>query len=161
QGLTIRITVPIPEHAREPAAKGAAPHSDARGAPWSLERAQGLHGRRMIVIEDEALVLMELESSLTDAGCEVVGTAGTLEEARVLCAQAECEAALLDANLAGHNVDELAPALTRRNIPFAFVTGYGRESLPQGFKDAVVLKKPYAQADLIAVAESLVHRPGV
>jgi PAS domain S-box-containing protein len=161
QGLTIRITVPLPTHARETAVEAAASRSDTRAAPRSLERAQGLRGRRMIVIEDEALVLMELESSLTDAGCEIVGTTGTLEEARVLCAQAECEAALLDANLAGHNVDELAAILTRRNIPFAFVTGYGRESMPQGFKDAVVLKKPYAQADLIAVAESLVHRPGV
>ena len=161
QGLTIEITVPLPEHAREPAVVPISPRSDARAAPRPLERAQGLRGRRMIMIEDEALVLMELESSLTDAGCEIVGTAGTLEDARVLCAHAECEAALLDANLGGHSVDELAAILTRRNIPFAFVTGYGRESLPQGFKDAVVLKKPYAQADLIAVAESLVHRPGV
>jgi len=48
--------------------------------------------------------------------------------------------------------------LTRRNIPFAFVTGCGRESLPPIFRDAIVLKKPYVQADLIAVVELLVHQ---
>jgi CheY-like chemotaxis protein len=124
--------------------------------------ARTLDGKRIIVIEDEALVLMELESSLADAGCEVVGAAGTLEDARVLSAQAACDAALLDANLGGHRVDELAAILTRRNIPFAFVTGYGRDGLPETFRDATVLNKPYGQADLIAVVQSLVHqRPGV
>jgi PAS domain S-box-containing protein len=162
QGLTARITLPLPEHARE-MESFAVPHRiDQRGELRAVNVARTLDGKRIIVIEDEALVLMELESSLADAGCDVVGTAGTLEDAKVLSAQAECDAALLDANLAGHRVDELAAILTRRNIPFAFVTGYGRDGLPETFRDATVLKKPYGQADLIAVVQSLVHqRPGV
>jgi len=41
--------------------------------------------------------------------------------------------------------DELASALTRRNIPFAFVTGYGRDALPAAFEEGIVLDKPFAQ----------------
>jgi PAS domain S-box-containing protein len=162
QGLVAQISLPLPEHAWESAASAVPAHTEVKALPRALNLAQGLDGTRMIIIEDEALVLMELESSLTDAGCEVVGTAGTLDEAKVLCAEVECAAALLDANLAGHCVDELAATLTRRNIPFAFVTGYGRESLPPTFRDGIILKKPYGQADLIAVVELLVRqKPGI
>ena len=161
QGLTARISLPLPEHARETEAFAVPQRTDQRSEMRSVN-ARTLDGKRIIVIEDEALVLMELESSLADAGCEVVGTAGTLGDARVLSAQAACDAALLDANLAGHRVDELAAILTRRNIPFAFVTGYGRDGVPETFRDATVLKKPYGQADLIAVVQSLIHqRPDV
>jgi PAS domain S-box-containing protein len=162
QGLTARISIPLPEHAREPQAFAVPHRTDQRVEMRAVNVARTLDGKRIIIIEDETLVLIELESNLADAGCEVVGTAGTLEDAKVLSAQATCDAALLDANLAGHRVDELAAILTRRNIPFAFVTGYGRDGLPETFRDATVLNKPYGQADLIAVVQSLVHqRPGV
>jgi DNA-binding NarL/FixJ family response regulator len=112
----------------------------------------------MIVIEDEPLVAMDLESCLTGTGCEVVGTAGTLSDAKALCAEAACDAALIDVNLGGKPVDELAAALTKRNIPFAFVTGYGREALPQGFRDALIVPKPFNETGLIATVELLIYQ---
>jgi hypothetical protein len=51
---------------------------------------------------------LDLESRLTEAGCKVIGSAGTLEGARALVEHADCDAALLDVNLAGHSVAELA-----------------------------------------------------
>ena len=121
-----------------------------------------LKGKRIIIIEDEPLVAMDLESMLSDAGCEVVGSAGTLERAEVVVGEPDCDAALLDANLAGHPVDDLAAKLTQRNIPFAFVTGYGREALPHGFRDGLILKKPFSREELLAVVELLVYQtPGV
>lgn len=86
----------LPEHARETGISAVPARTDMRALPRSGSE-QSLDGKRMIVVEDEALVLMELESSLTDAGCEVVGTAGTFDEAKVLSAEADCDAALLDA----------------------------------------------------------------
>jgi len=75
---------------------------------------------------------------------------------------AECDAALIDVNLAGHPVDEIASTLTKRNIPFAFVSGYGRESLPQGFREAALLRKPFRHDELVAVVELLLYQtPGV
>ena len=121
-----------------------------------------LKGKRIIIIEDEPFVLMDLESILTDAGCEVVGSAGTREKAIALVSEADCDAALVDANLAGHPVDDIAGKLTQRNIPFAFVTGYGRGALPHGFRDGLMLKKPFSQKELVTVVELLVcQTPGV
>src|SRR5215510_16028208 len=124
----------------------------------SLDVDASLSGKRVIIIEDEPLVSMDVESCLAAAGCEIVGTAGNLAMAKTLSAAAECDAALLDVNLGGHPVDELAATLTRRNIPFAFVTGYGRETLPQGFRDALMVRKPFSQDELVSVVELLVYQ---
>src|SRR5262249_8026340 len=124
----------------------------------TLDSEPSLKGKRIIIIEDEPLVCMDVESILTSAGCAIAGTAGYLPAARTLSANAECDAALLDVNLAGHPVDELAATLTRRNIPFAFVTGYGRETLPQGFQDAAMVRKPFGRDELLSVVELLVYQ---
>jgi hypothetical protein len=57
--------------------------------------------------------------------------------------------ATLDANLHGRSVDVIAAMLNRRNIPFLFVTGYGKEGLPEAFKQAVALPKPFSERQLI------------
>ena len=110
----------------------------------------GLAGKRILVIEDELLISMDLEASLTKNGCEVLGPASTLDQAKRLIEGADFDGALVDANLAGHPVDDLAAALTKRNIPFAFVTGYGREALPAAFGEGIVLDKPFTHEQLLA-----------
>jgi PAS domain S-box-containing protein len=162
EGLTADITLPLADHPVEAEAFAQPQGRDARALLQRPANEQGLKGKRIIIIEDDALVSMDLESSLTDVGCKVISTAGTLDEAKILIADAQYDAALLDANLAGHSVDVLAMMLTKRNIPFAFVTGYGRDALPEAFRDAIVLKKPFSQNDLVSVAELLLRRtPGV
>jgi len=161
-GVTGVLSLPLPEQARPSFAASAMPV----GENVSMSRPPGagpsLKGKRIIVIEDEPLVAMEIETLLADAGCDLAGSAGNLEEAGALCAHAACDAALLDANIRGQRVDELARTLTARNIPFAFVTGYGRDALPHGFQDAVILKKPFRADDLFAALRLLTQRsPGV
>jgi PAS domain S-box-containing protein len=157
EGLSARIRLPIAPASSRASGIAAALGEKAPQAllPQQPARKHDLTGKRILIIEDEALVLMDLEANLTDAGCVIAGTAGTLEEAKQLAAGASCDAALLDANLAGHPVDELALALSQRDIPFAFVTGYGRESLPNGFRDAMMLKKPFGHKDLLSVLDIL------
>ena len=158
EGLTARIEFPLPEQA--PMTIGTKEASLKESMPLLRRLGSGpnLKGKRIILIEDEPLVCMDVESILTSAGCAVVGTAGHLAAAKTLSAAAECDAALLDVNLGGHPVDDLAAALTRRNIPFAFVTGYGRETLPQGFRDALMVRKPFSQDELVSVVELLVYQ---
>ena len=156
-GVTGRIILPIQEINRP--GQPAAPRSDKMlSLLLRPPKERCLQGKRIIVIEDEPLVAMDLQSTLDAAGCEVIGPVGTLDKARTLIAQAEFDAALLDVNLSGHRVDELAAALTRKNVPFAFVSGYGRESLPSGFHEAMLLKKPFSQEQLIGMAESLLYQ---
>jgi PAS domain S-box-containing protein len=160
EGLTGRITMPLPQEVRPSIRQVAATASiESRTSFLHIQSPQPpLQGKRVILIEDEPLVAMDLESTLTAAGCEVIGSAGTLDKARLLIANAECDAALVDVNLAGHPVDELAAALTQKNVPFAFVTGYGREGTPRGFRDAILLKKPFSQDQLLAVMELLFYQ---
>ena len=158
-GMSGTFTLPLPEQLQPRLGLAVmAPQADAASLLRRLDDKQSLTGKRVIVIEDEPLVAMDLESCLSSAGCEVVGTAGTVRDAKILCAEAACDAALIDVNLAGQPVDELAATLTKRNIPFAFVTGYGREALPQGFRDALVVGKPFEETALIATVELLVYQ---
>jgi hypothetical protein len=69
-----------------------------------------------------------------------------------LWALQSADAALLDGNLNGRPVDDIAAALTRRNVPFAFVTGYGRESVPPAFGAVTLLAKPFGQSQPLEVA---------
>ncbi len=162
-GVTCELSLPIPNDTRltsgtQPPIRLATVAS--RSGPGSSRST--LDGKRILVIEDEPLVSMDVEASLTAAGCAVVGPAGNLEQARALIAEAEFDAALLDVNLAGKPVDELAAALTHKQSPFAFVSGYGRDSLPLGFGEAVLLGKPFTPEQLLATVTGLLcQRPGV
>jgi len=158
EGVTARIEFPLPEQL--PMTIGTKETSLRDGMPLlrKLGSEPSLKGKRIVLIEDEPLVCMDVESILTSVGCAIAGTAGHLAAAKTLSAAAECDAALLDVNLGGHPVDELAATLTRRNIPFAFVTGYGRETLPQGFRDALMVRKPFSQDELVSVVELLVYQ---
>lgn len=62
----------------------------------------------------------------------------------------------------GEPADEIAAALTRANIPFVFLSGYGRASLPQAFAKAALLAKPFGPEQLIAAVSDLLRsREGV
>jgi PAS domain S-box-containing protein len=157
-GVTCEIRLPLPAEARPPVAT-AAPKTAVRPAVLQQrDEGRGLQGKRILVIEDEPLVTMDIESCLTAAGCEVLGPAGTIEQAKQLIAEAGYDAALVDVNLKGRPVDELAATLTQKNCPFAFVTGYGRDALPQGFREAVVLGKPFSQDQLLTTVEVLLYQ---
>ena len=84
------------------------------------------------MVDDEPLIIMDVTETLTEAGCEIAGPADNLEKAMSIINTTEFDAAILDVNLQGQRIDELALELTRRNIPFAFLSGYGKDGLPQG-----------------------------
>ena len=111
------------------------------------------------MVEDEPLVALDIVAALEGVGAEVVGSAGTAQEALSLIDDTALDAALLDANLRGHPVDEIAAALAARNIPFLFVTGYGPGSLPKAFAKTTMLSKPFSQEQLVAAVTSLVEVP--
>ena len=160
-GLTYEIKLPLPETARPSAGIDASAPKTSRGPSLLAQpdNRRALQGKRILVIEDEPLVAMDVESTLATAGCDVVGPAATLERAKLLIEESDCDAVLLDVNLAGQPVDELATLLTRKNRPFAFVTGYGREALPSGFRGTVVLGKPFGADELLATVEVLRYQP--
>lgn len=153
-GITCTLSLPLPDANDNGLSMGRA----GDGMPIERLIAPRLAGRRILVVEDEMLIAMEVEAHLQAAGCEVVGPAGSIEAARRLIEETVIDAALLDANLFGQPVDELAAALARRGIPFAFATGYGREALPVGHGSAPILPKPFTGDEMLGLVQSLVDR---
>lgn len=107
--------------------------------------------RKVLVVEDEALVAMLVEDALLDAGFNVIGPAATVEEAMALLEAGTPDAVVLDLNLAGETSTPVADVLARRGIPYVIATGYGASGLPPGHQDAMVLAKPYDPAELTAM----------
>ncbi|HUL08464.1 MAG TPA: PAS domain S-box protein [Candidatus Acidoferrum sp.] len=160
-GVTCEIRLPLPEgRLHSLAARMALPQAAPAPVPDRPEAAPGLCGRRVLVVEDEPLIAMDIAATLTDAGCAVVGPASSVEEAKALIADAAFDAALLDANLGGRPVDELAAALTRQAIPFAFLTGYGREGLPEAYRHAPMIGKPFTPEHAFDVLGQLLRQGG-
>ncbi|MEO8559870.1 MAG: PAS domain S-box protein, partial [Rhodospirillales bacterium] len=134
-GAACDLILPLPVDPSRAETVGLAAMGDPDPPPVGGAVADGLRGKRVLVIEDEALVAMDIESVLSDANMIVVGIAGTVDKARRVMVEQQYDAVLLDGNLAGRPVDELAALLASRGVPFAFATGYGREGVPQAFRD--------------------------
>lgn len=107
-----------------------------------------LHGTRVLVVEDDALISMMIEDFLLDLGCEVVASAAGLEEGVHQASTLAIDVAMLDINLDGRLSYPIADVLRARKIPFLFATGYGPAALPPSFQGAPVLSKPFGIAQL-------------
>lgn len=151
-GLICTMDLPLPG-AEQPLGQLARETAHITVAPAA--QRQNLTGKRILIVEDEPLIAMVLTDYLSDAGCIPLGPAQNLDRARQLIREETFDAALVDGNLAGRSVDEIAVALTQRRTPFAFVTGYGREALPVGFQEAIIVEKPFTQDQVTSALERL------
>jgi CheY-like chemotaxis protein len=117
------------------------------------------HGKRALVVEDEAMVSMLLEDMLADIGCVVAGSASRLAQALVLAGSLDIDFAILDLNLNGELSHAVADALQGRGVPFIFSTGYGPKALPPRFRDAPTIGKPFHLQELEgAIGDALAAR---
>ncbi len=114
-----------------------------------------LRGRRILVVEDEALVAMLVEDALLDAGARIIGPAATVAEALALLEAELPEAAVLDLNLSGETSAPVADALVQQGVPFLVASGYGVAGLPEAHRGVPVLAKPYDSGELTAALARL------
>ena len=89
----------------------------------------------MLLVEDEALVGMMMTDFLRDIGFHVVGPFGRVAEAIDAIEQEQLQAAILDINLRGELIYDLADELTGRGVPIVFVTGYGADAVDRRFAE--------------------------
>src|SRR5215475_3698411 len=101
-----------------------------------------LIGKRALVVEDEALLALELAECLTDAGLEVVGPATSVANALKLVNNPGCDVVILDVNLGTEHSEPVALELKARGIPFVVLSGNSREYFAMGFAGAHSLPSP-------------------
>ena len=121
--------------------------------------SQALTGRRVLVVEDESLVAMLLETILEDMGCSPVGPVATVDEGlAMVAAETSLDAALLDVNVAGREVFPIAEALKARGVAFIFSTGYGEGGLPDAWRGQPTVQKPFTES---AIRDALLKAMGM
>jgi DNA-binding NtrC family response regulator len=103
----------------------------------------GLQAQRILIVEDEFLLAMELQMLLEQQGCIVLGPVNTVARALALLESERPDAVLLDLDLNGERSTPVAAALWAKRVPFVIVTGYGRSALSEPeLRGAPHLDKP-------------------
>lgn len=116
-----------------------------------------LQGRKVLVVEDEMIVMMNLEFVLEDLGCSAICPVASVYEALALLNDANFDLAFLDINLSGEKSYQVADLLVAKGIPFAFSTGYFDHGDRPDFDSQLCLRKPYLASDVVAVVDKLLH----
>ena len=109
-------------------------------------------GRSVLVVEDEALVALDMEETLKAAGVRVMGPAASVAEAMALLEAATPDAAILDLNLRGELVTPVARRLREMGVPFVLSTAYNHlRGEGEAFWGVENLGKPFAGSRCVEV----------
>jgi two-component SAPR family response regulator len=111
---------------------------------------------RVLIVEDEFLIAMDLEDLMEQMGHQVAASVSRLDEAmKFVCTQG-VDFAILDLNLRGEESFPLAEILRAHDIPFIFTSGYGAAGLVKGFENEHILQKPYQTHELKRMIEKMI-----
>lgn len=113
---------------------------------------------RVLIVEDEPLIAEDLRTVLVEAGLKVSGMASKVAKALSLIETVGCDAAIVDANLAGASASPVTAALSARGLPFVVLSGYTREQLQSEFSGGFYIQKPYRLAEVIEAVNSILRK---
>jgi len=108
-------------------------------------KKEPLKGLKVLVVEDQAPIALQMEDMLVESECEVVGPASRVGQALRLLSDNAVDAAVLDLNIAGELVYPVADALDARGLPYVFATGYSPSDVADRYSHRPVLQKPFSR----------------
>src|SRR6185312_7099427 len=117
----------------------------ANGTRKDIELA---FGKKILLVEDEALIGILIHDMLVDWGFEPSEPYFRLDDAISAARQGSFGGAILDMNLGGEAVYPLAELLEEQSVPFVFLTGYGQHTVDKRFESYPMLQKPVAPESL-------------
>lgn len=120
------------------------------------EQEAPLRGLRILVVEDQAPIALQVEDMLVESECEVVGPASRVEQALKLLEEQAVDAAVLDLNIAGEMVYPVAEVMDTRGLPYVFATGCDPSDLAGPYKQKPVLQKPFSRRTLLEAMQEIV-----
>jgi DNA-binding response OmpR family regulator len=132
--------------------------------PTRLDQASSddgalLRDARVLVVEDDFLILIELETILRDAGAHIVGACRTVDEALALIEHEHIDAGLLDLRLGRDTTAPIARVLTRRGVPFAFYTGQTEtDPIRAEWPRCEIVAKPASPRAIVAAVAGLLRQ---
>lgn len=120
-----------------------------------------LCGTRILVVEDEFIIAMQLQSVFEEEGAHVLGPYSTLAEALEHAASDDITVASLDVNLGQDTATAVATVLNRRQVPFMFYSVATDDPALASWRHVRLIKKPAAASELIDAVAALVrpHTP--
>lgn len=111
----------------------------------------------ILIVDDEPFIALDLAMAVEDAGCLVVGPAGSVREALSLLEASRVTAAILDVNLSDGDVTPVVEVLVTRGIPLIFQTGVGLPpALKARYPDLLVYAKPVISERLVSIMIGLI-----
>jgi DNA-binding response OmpR family regulator len=114
---------------------------------------------KILIVEDDYLIAALIERILISARYVVIGPIPRLFEALEEARQENFDAAILDINLNGERVYPVAEMLSKRNLPYLFITGYSDRDLPAEFSGRPRISKPFNSEELLGALSNLFRRP--
>lgn len=100
-------------------------------------------GKRVLVVEDDAMVCIMLEDMLGELGYIIAAQAARIDGALEALRTGEFDLAILDINVGGEAISPVAEALAARGTPFVLATGDDERGLPELYRDRPMLAKPF------------------
>lgn len=117
-------------------------------------KPNGLAGVRILIVEDDPLLLIDLESTLTEAGAVVTGLCQTLEEALARLDTNDFSVAVLDFRLGSENVSPVARKLLNRGVPFVLYTGQTTDDAGlTEWRECAIVEKPASPRVLVSAVK--------
>lgn len=139
-----------------------APPGRESGAPLSgPDKPLGLvkAAVHVLVVEDDALIALDVEQMLLAMGDIAVTVAHRLDEALGKLDQRSYDLAILDVDLGAHSSLSIAERLRTEDRPFLFLTGYRSEGLRDfGISEDQLLEKPFTEQALMSRVARLLRR---
>lgn len=117
-----------------------------------------LPGRRVLVVEDNPLLALNLDDALRERGVDVVGPALSMESGMALVREDALDCAVLDIDIGGHPVWPIARGLQEDGVPFMFVSGDCDKGLPADLAGTVCLQKPADTADILTSVSAIMEQ---
>jgi len=116
--------------------------------PNGDEAQDSLHGLRILLVEDDPLICLDLESSLSDLGATVMPASDVASALKIMAATAP-DFAVLDFELGVETSEPIARAARNRNVPFLYLSGYSdRDQRFAWWSDITILVKPISAATI-------------
>jgi DNA-binding NtrC family response regulator len=107
-------------------------------------------GRRILLVEDDAIIGLDIRDILERAGCLMLGPAANVSDALAVITSTKIDGAVLDINLGGELSYGVADALAAKSIPFMIISGYSADRVPAAHRQRPILAKPFLAHELLA-----------